>query len=67
MKPSGVRVGSPSVTTQGMVESDMAEIAVLLARAVKADQGTPAGDEELRAVAEAVSALVARAPAYPRG
>jgi glycine hydroxymethyltransferase len=67
MKPSGVRVGSPSVTTQGMVESDMAEIAALLARAAKAEQGTPAGDAELVAVADAVSTLVARAPAYPRG
>src|SRR3954468_16797466 len=66
MKPSGVRVGSPSVTTQGMVESDMAEIAALLARAVKAPQGTPEGDAELVAVADAVSALVSRAPAYPR-
>jgi glycine hydroxymethyltransferase len=67
MKPSGVRVGSPSVTTQGMVEADMAEIAALLARAVKAPQGTPEGDAELVAVADAVSTLVARAPAYPRG
>jgi glycine hydroxymethyltransferase len=67
MKPSGVRVGSPSVTTQGMVDADMAEVATLLARAVKAEQGTLAGDAELAAVADAVSALVARAPAYPRG
>jgi glycine hydroxymethyltransferase len=67
MKPSGIRVGSPSVTTQGMVEPDMAEVATLLARAVKAKQGTPEGDAELGAVADAVSALVARAPAYPRG
>jgi len=67
MKPSGIRVGSPSSTTQGMVESDMAEVASLLARAVKAPQGTPEGDAELRAVADAVSALVERVPAYPRG
>ncbi|ODT99239.1 MAG: serine hydroxymethyltransferase [Pseudonocardia sp. SCN 72-86] len=67
MKPSGIRVGSPSSTTQGMVESDMAEVASLLARAVKAPQGTPEGDTELRAVADAVSALVERVPAYPRG
>jgi glycine hydroxymethyltransferase len=66
MKPSGLRVGSPSVTTQGMVESDMAEIATLLARAVRAEHGTPAGDAELAEVAKAVSALVARTPAYPR-
>ncbi|RTL65517.1 MAG: serine hydroxymethyltransferase [Pseudonocardiaceae bacterium] len=67
MKPSGIRVGSPSSTTQGMVESDMAEVASLLARAVKAPQGTPEGDAELRAVADAVSTLVERVPAYPRG
>ena len=67
MKPSGIRVGSPSTTTQGMVESDMAEVATLLARAVKAEHGTEAGDRELRDVAESVGALVARAPAYPRG
>ncbi len=66
MKPSGIRVGSPSVTTQGMVESDMAQVGALLARAVKAEHGTPAGDTELAEVAEAVGALVARAPAYPR-
>ena len=66
MKPSGIRVGSPSVTTQGMTEDDMAEIGALVARAVRAELGTPAGDAELAEVAEAVSALVARAPAYPR-
>jgi glycine hydroxymethyltransferase len=66
MKPSGLRVGSPSVTTQGMVENDMAEIGSLLARAVKAEQGTPVGDAELAKVADEVSALVGRAPAYPR-
>jgi glycine hydroxymethyltransferase len=66
LKPSGLRVGSPSLTTQGMTESDMAEVGSLLGRAVKAPHGTPAGDAELAEVAAAVSALVARAPAYPR-
>ncbi|GAA1274660.1 serine hydroxymethyltransferase [Pseudonocardia aurantiaca] len=66
LKPSGLRVGSPSVTTQGMTESDMAEIGSLLGRAVRAEHGTTAGDAELADVAEAVSALVARFPAYPR-
>jgi glycine hydroxymethyltransferase len=66
LKPSGLRVGSPSVTTQGMTEDDMAEIGSLLARAVKAEHGTPAGDAALAEVAESVSALVARFPAYPR-
>jgi glycine hydroxymethyltransferase len=66
LKPSGLRVGSPSVTTQGMTETDMAEVGTLLGRAVRAEHGTPAGDAELADVAAAVSALVARAPAYPR-
>jgi glycine hydroxymethyltransferase len=66
LKPSGLRVGSPSVTTQGMTETDMSEIGSLLGRAVRAEHGTPAGDAELADVAAAVSALVARAPAYPR-
>ena len=44
----------------------MAEIGSLLGRAVRAEHGTPAGDAELATVADAVSALVARAPAYPR-
>ena len=35
-------------------------------RAVRAEQGGPEGDAELAAVAEAVSTLVARTPAYPR-
>jgi glycine hydroxymethyltransferase len=67
LRPSGIRIGSPSVTTQGMTETDMAEIARLVARAVKAEHGTPAGDRELAQVADEVSALVARTPAYPRG
>jgi glycine hydroxymethyltransferase len=49
-----------------MDEADMAVVGSLLARAVKAEHGTAAGDAELAAVAEGVGALVARAPAYPR-
>ncbi|WP_028926655.1 serine hydroxymethyltransferase [Pseudonocardia acaciae] len=67
LRPSGIRVGSPSLTTQGMTEDDMAEVGRLVARAVTAEHGTEAGDRELAAVADEVSALVARAPAYPRG
>ena len=35
MTASGIRVGTPSVTTQGMVEGDMKEVANLIVRAVK--------------------------------
>ncbi len=55
---SGIRVGSPSVTTQGMDEGAMKEIAGLIGRAVRGED--PAG------VAADVSTLVARHPAYPR-
>jgi glycine hydroxymethyltransferase len=67
LRPSGLRVGSPCLTTQGMTESEMAEVASLVARAVRAEHGTPAGDAELTAVGEQVGALVGRFPAYPRG
>jgi glycine hydroxymethyltransferase len=63
---SGVRIGSPSVTTQGMTEPEMAEIARLIGRAVRAEPGTDAGDAEHAAVAEAVATIAASHPAYPR-
>jgi len=59
---SGIRVGSPAVTTQGMTEGDMKEIAALIGRAVRDADGTAAAD-----IAAVVGQLVARHPAYPRG
>jgi glycine hydroxymethyltransferase len=67
MTASGIRVGTPAVTTQGMTEPDMAEIARLISRAVRAERGTPQGDAELADIAEAVGTLVAAKPAYHRG
>lgn len=54
---SGIRIGSPCVTTQGMTEPEMAEIARLIGRAVRG---------ETEQVAEAVGRLTAAHPAYPR-
>jgi glycine hydroxymethyltransferase len=59
---SGIRIGSPCVTTQGMTEPEMVEIARLIGRAVRAEQGAA----EHAAVAESVRGIVAAHPAYPR-
>ena len=58
---SGIRVGTPSVTTQGMAEGDMKEVASLIARAVRDEDGS-ARDE----VRRGVDALVEAHPAYAR-
>jgi glycine hydroxymethyltransferase len=57
---SGVRIGTPSVTTQGMKEPEMATIAALIARALR-HRSDPA---ELDGVRADVNALCARFPAY---
>ncbi len=59
---SGIRVGTPSVTTQGMTETDMKEIAGLIGRAVRDADGSAAPE-----IREAVGTLVSRHRAYPRG
>jgi glycine hydroxymethyltransferase len=66
MVASGIRVGTPSVTTQGMREPQLGRIAGLLAQAVRADPATAAGAATLAEVADESAALVAEFPAYPR-
>lgn len=64
---SGIRVGSPSVTTQGMREGEMRRIATLIGRAVRTDPESPGGGDELTRIAADVTELVTEFPAYPRG
>ncbi len=56
---SGIRVGTPATTTQGMDEADMATIARLIGRAVRDADGSQAA-----AIAAEVHDLVADKPAY---
>jgi glycine hydroxymethyltransferase len=58
---SGLRIGTPSVTTQGMEEPQMAEVASFIARALK-DRESP---DALAAIKTDVAALCAKFPAYP--
>ena len=55
---SGIRLGTPAVTTRGLVEEDMVEIADLIAMVAKDFEGNKAE------VAERVQKLVAKYPIY---
>jgi glycine hydroxymethyltransferase len=57
---SGIRVGSPAVTTQGMTETDMKEIASLIGTAIRDADGA-----RIAEVAAGVRELVGAHPAYP--
>lgn len=55
---SGIRVGSPAVTTRGMKQPEMAEIASLIAKVVCGSE------DQLPAIRESVIALCSRFPLY---
>jgi glycine hydroxymethyltransferase len=61
MVASGVRVGTPAVTTRGMREAEMQIIADLIARALQ----TPEDDRALAMVKTEVEALCRKFPLYP--
>ena len=58
---SGVRIGTPSVTTQGMTQAEMPVIADLIARTLRHRND----DSALAALRAEVAALCTRFPAYP--
>jgi glycine hydroxymethyltransferase len=58
--PSGLRLGSPAVTTRGMGESEMREIASLIAQVL----ASPESEDNLAAVRRRVNVLTERYPLY---
>jgi glycine hydroxymethyltransferase len=59
---SGVRIGTPAVTTQGMAEPEMTQIASFISRALKGRDD----EAEIRAVRDDVNVLCTKYAPYPQ-
>jgi glycine hydroxymethyltransferase len=60
LNPSGIRVGSPAVTTRGFKEPEMTEVAALIAQVLR----EPASEDNLAAVRRRVGVLTEKFPLY---
>jgi glycine hydroxymethyltransferase len=61
MNPSGLRIGTPALTTRGFVESDLSEIAEVVTIAL-----SDRFEAERDALRERTGALMERYPLYPQ-
>ncbi|HEX3324246.1 MAG TPA: serine hydroxymethyltransferase [Solirubrobacterales bacterium] len=61
MNPSGLRIGTPALTTRGLVEDDMTEIATVIAAALSDDF-----EAQKDALSERTRTLMDRYPLYPQ-
>jgi glycine hydroxymethyltransferase len=61
MVASGIRIGTPAVTTRGLREADMATVADFITRALK----TPDDDRSLAMIRTEVEAMCRKFPLYP--
>jgi glycine hydroxymethyltransferase len=62
-RASGLRIGTPAMTTQGMKESEAAEVGSLISRALKQREDEAA----LEGIANEVAMLASKYPPYPAG
>jgi glycine hydroxymethyltransferase len=62
MNPSGLRIGTPALTTRGLVEDDLREVAAVIAAALTAEDF----EGEKSALLERSRALMERYPLYPQ-
>jgi glycine hydroxymethyltransferase len=60
MNPSGLRIGTPALTTRGLVEDDLTEIAAVIATALGEDF-----ESQKQSLAERTKVLMERYPLYP--
>jgi glycine hydroxymethyltransferase len=61
MNPSGLRIGTPALTTRGLLEEDMEEIAAVIATALSDDF-----EAQKETLSERTRALMERYPLYPQ-
>jgi glycine hydroxymethyltransferase len=61
MNPSGLRIGTPALTTRGLLEDDLTEIAAVIATALSNEF-----EAEKGALADRTRALMDRYPLYPQ-